>query len=109
MFRLNHGSNVVCSRCFLRCARAAAAERGSEALRSDFVVSSKGDADEAEVSVEIPSRAVTLRRKPLPLFELKRKHPPLGPVPHKALTPETLMASSTEAVSTPAIADHPEV
>ena len=33
----------------------------------------KGDADEAAISVEIPSCAVTLRwQAPLPLFELKR-------------------------------------
>jgi KUP system potassium uptake protein len=41
------------------------------------------------------------------LFELKRNHRSDGSVPPEALTPETLMASSTEAVSTPAIADHP--
>jgi hypothetical protein len=33
----------------------------------------KGDADEAAISVEIPSCAVTLRwQAPLPLFESKR-------------------------------------
>jgi K+ potassium transporter len=43
------------------------------------------------------------------LFGLKRNHRPGGSVPSEALTltPETLMASSTEAVSTSAIADHP--
>jgi hypothetical protein len=33
------------------------------------------------------------------LFELKRNHRSDGSVPPEALTPETLMASSTEAVS----------
>ena len=65
----------------------------------------KGDADETAISVEIPSCAVTLRwQAPLPLFESKRNIRRLVLFRIK-LTPETLMASSTEAVSTPAIAD----
>ena len=53
--------------------RAAAAERGAKSCGRILSLVAKGDADEAAISVEIPSCAVTLRwQAPLPLFESKR-------------------------------------